>query len=84
MDLDSVEATKNMVELGRGIAFLPRSGVSQELRNGALTIISIREVDPIYLPTCALLRRAQHYCPRVLAFLKLLHEIYGADIPHGR
>ena len=81
MDLDSVEATKHMVELGMGIAWLPRNGISQELGNGTLTIISIRDVDPIYLPTCALLRRAQHYSPTVLAFLKLLQEIYGADIP---
>ena len=81
MDLDSVEATKHMVELGLGIAFLPRNGVSRELGDGTLTIIPIRGVDPIYLPTCALLRRGQHYSPTVLAFVKLLQEIYGADIP---
>ncbi|MFQ6027728.1 MAG: LysR family transcriptional regulator substrate-binding protein, partial [Dehalococcoidia bacterium] len=81
MDLDSVEATKHMVELGMGIAFLPRNGISQELGNGALTVIPIREVDPIYLPTCVLLRQAQHFSPMVLAFLKLLQEIYGADVP---
>lgn len=36
MDLDSVEATKHMVELGLGICFLPRNGVSRELGNGTL------------------------------------------------
>ncbi len=81
MDLDSVEATKHMVELGLGIAFLPRNGISQELSNGTLTIIPIRDVDTICLPTYALLRRGQHFSPPVLAFLTLLREIYGADIP---
>ncbi len=81
MDLDSIEATKHMVELGLGISFLPRSGVRQEVNDGTLTIIPITGVDPIYLPTCALLRRAQHYSPPVLALLTLLREIYGADVP---
>ena len=84
MDLDSIEATKHMVELGMGIAFLLRNGISQELGKGTLSIISIRDVDHIYLPICALLRRAQHYSPTVLAFLKLLQEIYGADVPFLR
>ncbi len=66
--------------LGLGISFLPRNGVSQELGNGTLTITPIRGVAPIYLPTCALVRQAQHYSPTVLAFLELLQETYGADI----
>ena len=37
MNLDSVEAAKNMVQLGLGISFLPRSGVRQELESGTLT-----------------------------------------------
>lgn len=81
MDLDSIEATKHMVELGMGISFLPRSGVNQETGNGTLTIIPVTGLDPIYLPTCVLLRRAQHYSPPVLSLLKLLRDIYGEDIP---
>ena len=81
MNLDSIEATKRMVELGLGVSFLPRSGVRQELENGTLTIIPITEGHRVVLPTCVLIRRAQHYGPTVLAFLELLQQVYEADIP---
>ncbi len=81
MNLDSVEAAKNMVELGLGISFLPRSGVRQELESGALTLIPLAEGQQVLLPTYVLVRRGQHYSPTVLAFLGLLQEMYGSDIP---
>ena len=55
MDLDSIEATKLMVELGMGISFLLRSGVNQEIGNGTLTTIPVMGLDSIYLPTRVLL-----------------------------
>ena len=81
MNLDSVEAVKNMVELGLGISFLPRSGVRQSLEKGTLAIIPLAERQQVLLPTYVLLRKGQHYSPTVLAFLELLHRIYNADIP---
>ncbi len=81
MNLDSVEAVKNMVELGLGISFLPRSGVRQSLENGSLVIIPLAEQQQVLLPTYVLVRKGQHYSPTVLAFLELLHQIYNADIP---
>ena len=51
MNLDSVEAAKNMVELGLGVSFLPRSGVRRELDSGTLTSISLAEVPPCLLYT---------------------------------
>jgi len=81
MNLDSVEAAKNMVELGLGISFLPRSGVRQSLENGTLVIIPLAERQQVLVPTYALVRKGQHYSPTVLAFLELLHQIYNADIP---
>jgi len=80
MNLDSVEAAKNMVELGLGISFLPRSGVRQALDNGTLTMIPLSEGQKVLLPTYVLVRRGQHYSPTVLAFLGLLQEMYGSDI----
>ena len=80
MNLDSVEAAKNMVELGLGISFLPRSGVRQELERGTLVMIRLTEGQQVRLPTYVLLRRGQHYSPPVLAFLRLLREIYGVDV----
>jgi DNA-binding transcriptional LysR family regulator len=81
MNLDSVEAVKNMVELGLGISFLPRSGVRQSLENGSLVIIPLAEQQQVLLPTYVLVRKGQHYSPTVLAFLELLHQIYNAEIP---
>ena len=80
MNLDSVEAAKNMVQLGLGISFLPRSGVRRELERGTLVMIHLREAQQVQLPTYVLLRRGQHYSPTVLGFLKLLREIYGENV----
>jgi len=81
MNLDSVEAAKNMVQLGLGISFLPRSGVRQELESGTLTLIDVAEVPPVLLPTYVLLRRGQQHGPVVVAFLNLLQETYQVQIP---
>ena len=81
MNLDSVEAAKNMVQLGLGISFLPRSGVRQELESGTLTLIDVAEVPPVLLPTYVLLRRRQQHGPVVVAFLNLLQETYKVQIP---
>ena len=43
MNLDSVEAAKNMVQLGLGISFLPRSGVRRELNSGSRPLIALAE-----------------------------------------
>ena len=81
MNLDSVEAAKNMVQLGLGISFLPRSGVRRELESGTLTLIDVAEVPPVLLPTYVLLLRGQQHGPVVIAFLNLLQETYNVRIP---
>jgi len=81
MNLDSVEAAKNMVLLGLGISFLPRSGVRRDLASGSLALVELAEVPPVLLPTYVLIRRGQQLGPTVMAFLKLLQEIYKVQIP---
>ena len=78
--LDSIEATKRMVALGLGISFLPRSAISSEIQQGSLQLIELVGDHRVHLPTHVLVRRAQHYSPPLLAFLKLLQEIYGCNI----
>ena len=81
MNLDSVEAAKNMVQLGLGVSFLPRSAVRREVEFGSLTLIDLAEVPPVLLPTYLLLRRGQEIGPTARSFLKLLQETYNVEIP---
>jgi DNA-binding transcriptional LysR family regulator len=81
MTLDSIEATKHLVELGMGISFLPRSGVRQELERDTIRLIPLSEGYNVTLPTAVLIRRAKEYSPSVIAFLRVLKQIYGAEVP---
>lgn len=81
MNLDSVEAAKNMVRLGLGVSFLPLSAVRREVEFGSLTLIDLAEVPPVLLPTYLLLRRGQEIGPTARSFLKLLQETYNVEIP---
>lgn len=78
--LDNIEATKRMVALGLGISFLPRSAIFAEVRQGSIVPIELLDDQQVHLPTHVLVRRAQHYSPPLLAFLRLLREIHGCDI----
>jgi len=80
MNLDSIEATKQMVALNLGVSFLPMSAIRREIEFGALRHIPLEGEHRVVLPTCVLMRRSQYYSPAVLAFLKVLHRIYSADI----
>jgi len=81
MNLDSVEAAKDMVRLGLGVSFLPRSAVRREVEFESLTLIDLAEVPPVLLPTYLLLRRGQEIGPTARSFLKLLQETYNVEIP---
>ncbi|MBM3945472.1 MAG: LysR family transcriptional regulator [SAR202 cluster bacterium] len=81
MRLDSVDATKRMVELGLGISFLPRSGIRREADQGSLSVIPLAPEYRVTLPTCVLVRRQQHYSPSVLALLRVLEDMYDKEIP---
>jgi len=81
MNLDSVEAAKNMVRLGLGVSFLPRSAVRREVEFESLTLIDLAEVPPVLLPTYLLLRRGHEIGPTAKSFLKLLQETYNVEIP---
>ena len=81
MNLDSVEAAKNMVRLGLGVSFLPRSAVRREVEFESLILIDLAEVPPVLLPTYLLLRRGQEIGPTARSFLKLLQETYSVEIP---
>ena len=78
MRLDSIDATKHMVELGIGISFLPRSAIRREVERGGLRTISLGPENRVALQTALLMRLADSHPPQVLALLEVLSEMYGA------
>ncbi|MFQ5933255.1 MAG: LysR family transcriptional regulator [Dehalococcoidia bacterium] len=74
MMLDSIEATKQMVERGLGISFLPRSSIRREVEINIISHIPLVEGHRVTLNTVAILPRKQPRSPMVRAFLKTLRE----------
>ncbi|MBI4328741.1 MAG: LysR family transcriptional regulator [Chloroflexi bacterium] len=79
MQLDSVEATKKMVEQGLGISLLPIHSLTRELAQGSLVHVPIMGSDPIVLPTSVLMRRDRAPSGVSQAFLDVLREIYHPE-----
>jgi DNA-binding transcriptional LysR family regulator len=76
MELDNVDSAKKMVELGLGIAFLPRIAVADETRNGRLRVVEVADRRPPRRPIVAVRRRdAGEPLGATAAFLSLLREI---------
>lgn len=83
MDMDTIEATKKMVEEGLGIALLPKVSTEREFAMGLLVPV---EVSNASLPRrqISLIFRKNRKQPRaVQAFLSLLTEQYGTALPDG-
>jgi DNA-binding transcriptional LysR family regulator len=81
MVLDSIEATKRMIERGLGISFLPVHSITREVETGALAQARIEEGHEVALPTSVMVRRGRLYSPAMKAFLGTLARRYAATIP---
>jgi DNA-binding transcriptional LysR family regulator len=73
MELDSIEASKKMVERGLGVALLPATAVQREVETHHLSRVKLRDAPPMY-NTIASFRRRDAGRPEgvVAAFLALL------------
>ena len=69
MNLDSVEATKKMIERGLGVSFLPASAVKSELAAGTLVYLPLADGHRVTLPTSLMVRKTNHMHPLVETFL---------------
>ena len=69
MNLDSVEATKKMIERGLGVSFLPASAVKSELAAGTLVYLPLADGHRVTLPTSLMTRKTNHMHPLVETFL---------------
>ena len=74
MEIDSVEATKSLVAVGLGAAFLPAAAVDRELRLKQLRKIAVQGLPALRRHT-ALLRREDRTPSRALeSFLSIVRE----------
>jgi DNA-binding transcriptional LysR family regulator len=79
MELDSMEATKKMVEEGLGIAYLPRVSVERELGLGVLVEVEVSGAEPLRRPIALITRRNRRHSRPVQAFVELLQTTLTAD-----
>lgn len=81
MELDSLEATKRMVEEGLGVALVPLVTVTRELDSGVLVKVDLVDQEPIMRPI-SLVTRANRKKPRaVQAFIDSLASKYPMAEP---
>lgn len=81
MELDSLEATKKMVEEGLGIALLPKVSVMRELKLGTLVEVKVTDMPPVRREIGLMFRRRRKLSRPVVAFVKFLQEMYQFEMP---
>ncbi len=76
MELDNIDAAKQMVGKGLGIALLPSTAVAGEVRDGRLVAIPMRGAAPIRRRITAIRRRdLGAMTGPVAAFLEILSGV---------
>jgi DNA-binding transcriptional LysR family regulator len=81
MELDTIEATKKMVEEGLGIALLPKVSIERETELGRLCIVEVSNATLPRRQISLIYRKNRKYTRAVQAFFTLLGEAYGTAIP---
>ena len=81
MELDSMEATKKMVEEGLGIAMLPKVALERELKEGILRIVEIDDMPNPSRQIALISRRSRPLGPVAQAFVEIVGEIYADPTP---
>jgi DNA-binding transcriptional LysR family regulator len=79
MELDSMEATKKMVEEGLGIAMLPKVALDRELKDGSLREIAIADMPNPTRQIALISRRSRPLGPVAQAFVDIVTEIFSSD-----
>jgi DNA-binding transcriptional LysR family regulator len=81
MELDSMEATKKMVEEGLGIALLPRMALERELLDGTLIEIDLAGMRTPTRQIALISRRSRPLGPVAQAFVEIVQEMFVANRP---
>jgi DNA-binding transcriptional LysR family regulator len=82
MELDSMEATKKMVEEGLGIAMLPRMAVERELQTGSLVEIELQGMRTPTRQIALISRRSRPLGPVAQAFVEIVTEMFPQTRAH--
>ena len=83
MELDSLEATKRMVEEGLGIALVPLVTIERELAAGDLVKVDLEDAEPLSRPISLIYRKGRKRPRTAQAFIDTLAEIYAIRTPAG-
>jgi DNA-binding transcriptional LysR family regulator len=83
MELDSLEATKRMVEEGLGIALVPLVTIERELQVGRLVRIEMVDAPSLKRPVSLIYKRHRKRPRTVQAFIDTLAEMYALNLPVG-
>lgn len=78
MESSNGELIKNLVKQGKGISFLVKEEVSNEIKNGTLTKIPIKDT-PLFVDLYLIYLRKHNFSYPAKAFLKLLSETLPGD-----
>jgi DNA-binding transcriptional LysR family regulator len=81
MELDTIEATKKMVEEGLGIAMLPKVSTDRELTIGTLIPIVVTNAAMPRRQISLIYRKNRKHLRSVQAFFSLLGELYAVKLP---
>jgi DNA-binding transcriptional LysR family regulator len=81
MELDSMEATKRMVEEGLGIALLPRVCLERELKLGVLVEVAVSDMASLSRQIALIYRKGRKRARTLEAFLEVLQSIYQVKLP---
>jgi len=80
MELDTIEATKKMVEEGLGIALLPKVSTEREFAQKNLCPIAVTDAQLPRRQISLIFRKNRKHTRSVHAFLTLLSELYEVPI----
>jgi DNA-binding transcriptional LysR family regulator len=73
MELDNVETLKRAVEIGAGVAIVPRETVSQEVSNQTLAAVELQNGD-LSRPLGAIYKKNKVLSPAIRKFIGLLKD----------
>ncbi|HYM14937.1 MAG TPA: LysR family transcriptional regulator [Dehalococcoidia bacterium] len=83
MELDTIEATKKMVEEGLGIALLPKVSTEREFEQARLRHINVSDAAMPRRQISLIFRKNRKHTRAVQAFLALIAELYEVTIPEA-